>query len=151
MEWDVWTTDLPPVDYQSQDFTTSSAILSSPFLSSSSNPPIARQSRSKTPSTVTSALPPFAFKIRGQTTSLFVSPSQAICPGYSSTSGTSAVLRWRKASAHTPRALPGVVLMNWHAGLPQNGPRSNLLVWRVLLVKGSTREMREGGNKEDSR
>jgi hypothetical protein len=35
--------------------------------------------------------------------------------------------------------------------LPQNGPRSNLLVWRVLLVKGSTREMREGGNKEDSR
>jgi hypothetical protein len=139
-------------DYQSQEFTTSWVILSNPFISSSSNPPMARQSISKTPSTATSALLPFDLKIRGQTTSLLVSPSHAICPGYSSTSGTSIVLRWRKASAHTPRALPGVVLMNWQAGLPQKGPKSSLLVVvGVDPFANNSREMRGGGNKDDSR
>ena len=93
----------------------------------------------------------FDFKINGQTISLLVSPSHAICPGYWSTSGTRAVLRSRNASAQTPRALPGVILMNWQAGLPQNGPSRSLFDDWVSLVEESTLEMRATGNKEDAR
>ena len=101
--------------HQSQDSTTSLDIFSKPFLSSSSKPRTARQSRSSTPIHRPS-------NTRGHTISLFVSPSQAMWPGYESTSGTSIVFLWMKALAQTPRAFPGVTLINWQAGFPQNGP-----------------------------
>ena len=71
------------VNYQSHARTINAVILSRPALSSSVKPPTAKQSRSKTPR-VTSL--PSNFNTRGHTTSLFVSPSQAICPGYAVTS-----------------------------------------------------------------
>lgn len=101
------------------------AIFSSPSLSLPSKPWRARQSKSRTP-TVSPLL-----RMRGRTISLFVSLSQAIWPGYSSTFGTKMVCPWRKASAHTPWLFPGIILMNWQAGFPENGPsnmRSEILI-----------------------
>lgn len=65
----------------------------------------------------------------GTTISLWLSPSHAICPGNSSTSGTSTVLPSAAAVPHTP--LPKAIV--WQATFPWNGPR----IREGLLADGS--------------
>lgn len=66
----------------------------------------------------------------GTTTSLLLSPSHAMCPGNSSTSGTSCVRPLAAAAPQTPR--PKAIV--WQATLPWKGPRMSccLLVEEAL-------------------
>jgi hypothetical protein len=97
--------------YQSQAFPNSSASRSSHSLSTASKPFLTLQSMS----IIATTFPPTEI---GTTTSLMLSPSQAICPGNSSTSGTSCVCCVEAAVPQTPRPKA----MVWHATFPWKGP-----------------------------
>lgn len=157
-----------PQSHQSQALTSNSAIFSRPScnitsekgavrrlngsdstLSSSAKPSSTRQSKSSTPST--RRLSSSDRKIRGHTTSLRVSPSQAMWPGYFSTSETTMVRLCRKVSAQTPRALPGAVLMYWHAGFPLKGPRRSRSLGAWLPFPFCARAVVGCGNNFESK
>lgn len=76
----------------------------------------------------------------GTTISLLLLASQAMCPGNSSTSGTTTVSRFSAAAPHTPR--PNRI--SWHAGRPWKGPSQRVFVTGVAPV--SVEDALEDGN-----
>lgn len=114
--------------YQSQLSAKKAASCSRYFLSSSSKPEGSVQSMSMIATTYYS-LVRFStqaswivhtspFTRIGTTISLRLSASHAMCPGNSSTSGTTTVSRLAAAAPQTP--FPKRI--SWHAGLPWKGP-----------------------------
>ena len=125
---------------QSQLSSSSLAKLPNPSSSTSSNPSTSVQSTSIIATTCPHQYNPIfhtrtkltspLFPTIGTTISLLLSPSHAICPGYSRTSSTLTILFWAAAAPHTPRPMA----MLWHAGRPWKGPRMRVEGWERFRV-----------------